>query len=158
MLKPCTICGKSHRTLTRRQCLLGKRGQRGYLWKTLKKAMQCRDQRVCQRCEKSQCTGEDEHMSHVYRAGRCGYLKYDLQNVKTMCGACHRWWHDYEIESGCWFAAKFPERLAYLKAEILKRRQTPGTIPMSFYLERLDELKKYIDTKSLKTAVQARGL
>lgn len=154
--KRCELCFKYHITLTPRQCLLGKGGSHGVLWKTLKQAMQCRDHDECVRCG-VYCFGESQHMSHVYRAGRCGYLKYDLQNVKTLCVKCHRFWHDYEVESGLWFREKFPERWEYLSWAIVDARHNPGTIPTPFYRDRLEELRSYI-TDNSQAAKEERGL
>lgn len=137
---PCEICGRNHRKKTSRQCI------KDVLWSTLKDAMNLRDGGCCQRCGKL-CYGGDSHMSHVYRAVRCGRLKFDLQNVKTMCGSCHRWWHDYEVESGIWFSAQFPERWEYLSEKIQDYRRTAGTIGMQWYRDRLEETRQYIRDK-----------
>ena len=145
-LRKCDICGKSHRKLTARNCLLGRKSNPGELYRVLKTCVQLRDEHICVRCGKY-CRGEREHMSHVYRAGRCGYLKYDLQNVKTLCLECHTWWHETEAEAGVWFKETFPERSAYLSEAIVKYRQMPGTIPMPWYRNRLKELRDYIKEK-----------
>ena len=150
--KQCEFCGRRHRRITVRQCLLGKRGIRGVLWEKLKEAMQVRDGNRCVRCG-CYCYGEHQHMSHVYRAARCGRLKYDLKNVKTMCSSCHRWWHDYEAISGIWFHESFPDRSSYLDEAFFQYRQQLGTIPMPFYRERFDELQAYI-----ATAKEEKGL
>ena len=142
-LKACEYCGRKHHKLSVRQCLLGKRGQRGTLWKTLKEAVQIRDSSRCVKCG-VYCIGDHQHMSHVIRGARSARLKYDLENVKILCKLCHRWWHDYEVESGLWFTSIFPDRWSYLQAAKLRDRQNPGTVPMQFYRDRFDELQAYI--------------
>lgn len=41
-------------------------------------------------------------------------LRWDEQNSKALCRACHCWWTNFPIEASEWFRSKFPERLDYL--------------------------------------------
>ena len=128
------ICGRKHRTISERDCL-----RRNSLEAILKRACLIRDHGRCQRCEKS--NGQLQ-LSHVLPRGRCGRLKFDLQNVQILCPQCHFWWHEFPTESGLWFAREWPERLAYLKKE--RVLQPHGTIPLEWYRQRYRELEEYI--------------
>ena len=136
--KKCDICGRSHYKLTRRQCV-----QRT-LWSTLKEGITLRDRGLCQKCGRA-CRGDESHMSHVYRASRCGRLKFNEDNVKILCSHCHRgWWHNNEAEAGVWFSQTFPDRWERLSIKIIEYRDSIGTISMPWYLERLDQLREYV--------------
>ena len=66
-------------------------------------------------------------------------------NVKTLCATCHRgWWHNNEVEAAVWFAQTYPDRWEHIAAKIVEYRQSPGTIPMQWYLDQLEELRNYI--------------
>lgn len=74
-----------------------------------------RDNYTCQHCGKK-VTGSDAHGSHVIPVSAGNKLKWDVQNIKTLCYHCHiNWWHKNPTESGEWFKTKFPERWAYLQ-------------------------------------------
>jgi 5-methylcytosine-specific restriction endonuclease McrA len=38
------------------------------------------------------------------------------ENLLTMCGGCHIWWHEYPSLSGPWFIKNWPERHEYIHA------------------------------------------
>ena len=37
-------------------------------------------------------------------------LRWDQDNVMTLCAGCHLWWHHYPLEAAAWFRERFPER------------------------------------------------
>ena len=154
-IKACGTCGRKHRSLTRRQCLLGKRSDhrsdRGALPIALKAAVFLRDSNQCQHC------GGDIglEMSHVIRKGQCGRLKFDLVNVKLLCSGCHIWWHQNEVEASQWFVETWPMRWEYLQAKRLEYRQDPGTIPIQWYFDQLDLLRSFVRTME---AIKEKGL
>jgi 5-methylcytosine-specific restriction endonuclease McrA len=74
-----------------------------------------RDNYTCQKCGKK-VEGSNAHGSHVIPVSAGNKLKWDIQNIKTLCYHCHiNWWHKNPIESGEWFKAKFPKRWKYLE-------------------------------------------
>lgn len=137
--KPCSICGRTHIKVTKAKCV------RHQLWSTLKECVSRRDEMICQRCGVL-TEGDNSHMSHVIRASRCGRLKFDLQNVKVLCESCHfGWWHKDEVEAGLWFVETWPERWAYLQSRQKEYRAEPGSIGMSWHVNRLEELRQWRD-------------
>jgi len=146
--KTCSTCGRKHRTLTRRQCLLGRPKDRGnppgVLSQVLKEACHLRDNHTCQRCGVTHIAGVDEHVSHIIRKSQCGRLKYELPNVLTKCQGCHIWWHQNEVEAAQWFVKKWPDRWEYLEQKRLEYRLDPGTIPIRWYLNQLDLLRRFV--------------
>jgi hypothetical protein len=47
--------------------------------------------------------------SHVIgRRHKC--VRWEADNLLTMCGGCHMWWHEYPTLSGEWFRKNWPER------------------------------------------------
>ena len=55
--------------------------------------------------------------SHIYPQGRYPRMKWELDNVKTLCWACHIYfWHGNPMEAKEWIKTVVaPERLARLK-------------------------------------------
>jgi len=95
---------------TKRKLLIKK------LDKVVKDIIKQRDNYTCQHCgkylEKSNC-----HASHVIPVSAGHRLRWDKQNLKTMCYHCHlNWWHKNPVEAGEWFMSKFPDRWEYLQA------------------------------------------
>lgn len=42
-------------------------------------------------------------------------LRYDLQNVLTLCAGCHMfWWHRSPLEAITWFQETYPKQYEYL--------------------------------------------
>lgn len=81
-----------------------------------KKAAKLRDGNICQKCGKY-VEGANAHGSHVVPVSAGMKLRWDLQNIKTMCFHCHmNWWHKDPRKASEWFKEKFPERDAYLDA------------------------------------------
>ncbi len=73
--------------------------------------------------------------SHILPKGRYQGLRYDLMNVLPMHGNCHQFdWHSSPLESGKWFEANYPGRLAYLKEakKVFIKRDTE-------YYQRIEE-------------------
>lgn len=74
-----------------------------------------RDNYTCQKCFK-RVSGSNAHASHVIPVSRGNALRWDMQNIKTLCFHCHiNWWHKHPTESGEWFKKTFPDRWAYLE-------------------------------------------
>lgn len=71
-----------------------------------------RDRDACQWCGRL-INGQ---LSHVIPKSRSLLLRWDEQNLKVLCAGCHMKWHKSPLESGIWFAKKFPERSKYLEA------------------------------------------
>lgn len=104
--------------------------------------MLLRDGERCLKCGKK----DKLQTSHIYPKGRHRTMEYDLDNVKTLCNACHLyWWHKNPIEANSWLVERIPERrLKRLKL----MAQTQGTMPdyalTKIYLEQ--EIKNYAKT------------
>lgn len=71
-----------------------------------------RDGHCCAKCG----THERLHYHHVVPRRRSLKLRWDPRNGLVLCVSCHRWWHEYPIESGPWFQANWPERWQQLIA------------------------------------------
>lgn len=68
----------------------------------------------CCRCSQH-IEGQNSHPCHIIAKGNgASWRRFDLLNLFLGCFKCHRWWHDNPIESGKWFAGKWPERHKYL--------------------------------------------
>ena len=88
------------------------------------KAIKLRDKNTCQRCgiqkDRMEC-------SHVF-GRRHRTIRWDTLNAKTLCHACHRWWHENPADSGRWFAERFGEwRLELLREKRDSRVKVPKT-------------------------------
>lgn len=84
-----------------------------------------RDNYQCVRCQRGR-PNFVIHPSHVI--GRQNKrLRWDLNNVKTLCFICHRWWHDNPTESGEWFKKKYPKRYKYLEEHKMEIQKTSST-------------------------------
>ena len=103
----------------------------------LRTAMLERDGYRCVKCGANQ----NLQMSHVRRRSQCGRLKYDLNNVKTLCLRCHFNWHKCEAEAIAWFEATYPDRWKYLRRRIEQYRHA-GHIPVTWYEDRLAAIRK----------------
>ena len=91
------------------------KGLKKKLWELTKEIVYLRDDNTCQHCGVF-VSGQNRHPSHVVPVSRGKVLRYDPQNVKTMCFHCHmNWWHKHPIEAGEWFKSEFPKRWEYLK-------------------------------------------
>ena len=109
--------------------------------KMAKEIAKKRDMYTCQHCGKGPLKGSNCHGSHVIPVSHDGRLASDSINIKCLCYHCHlNWWHLHPIEAGEWFTSKFPERWDYL-SEKKKEHQKMGSIPISWYRERKQELK-----------------
>lgn len=83
------------------------------LWKLCKEYVFARDKNRCQKCGKYVDSHPDRQPSHVCPKSRSYLLRFDHNNVKTLCASCHREWHDYPRRAD-WFDNKFPERAKYI--------------------------------------------
>lgn len=98
----------------------------------------------CTKCgkrfEKMQC-------SHVWSIGTSPGLRFDIMNVKPLCGHCHNfWWHLEPMESKDWFVNIFPERWKYL--EFAKTRFKKWTT------EELHKIRQAIKDKNFKELIR----
>lgn len=74
-----------------------------------------RDEYRCQKCYK-EISGANAHCSHVIPKSAGDKLRWDLNNMKTLCYFHHlRWWHKNPLEASEWFKATFPDRWEYLE-------------------------------------------
>ncbi len=97
-----------------------------------------RDGGKCLRCgsEKRLCA------SHIYPKGKYKKMEYDIDNVKTLCYACHiPFWHRTPIEAHAWIRTVMPmerlERLALMTQYINKKPIDYSAIKLQ-----LEQLKK----------------
>ena len=74
--------------------------------------VRARDKNQCQWCGR-RVSGRDSQVSHIIRR-RLYFARWDLNNVKLLCGHCHTQWHDNQIEGAKWFEEKFPDRHEYI--------------------------------------------
>ena len=82
----------------------------------IKTKAKIRDKYICQRCGKK-VEGSNAHGSHVIPVSAGNKLRWDIQNIKTLCYHCHiNWWHKNPVEAGEWFKIKFMNRWLYLQA------------------------------------------
>ena len=102
-----------------------------------------RDGYVCQKCH-TPVKGSNAHGSQVIPVSHDGRLASDPENIKCLCYHCHlNWWHLHPIEAGEWFTSTFPERWEYL-SEQKRINHKLGSIPISWYRERKEWLKKLL--------------
>lgn len=85
--------------------------------KLSKDVVRKRDGNICQHCGKW-VEGSNRHVSHVVPVSGGHKLRWDPLNMKVLCYHCHlNYWHKHPMAAAEWFAAKYPERWAYLKEE-----------------------------------------
>lgn len=89
------------------------KNHRRQLNKLLAEACRVRDGYRCMRCGRTTML----NTSHIYPVGTHQKMRYDLDNVLTLCYPCHfHWWHRNPIEAHEWLEKILPKsRLAYLK-------------------------------------------
>lgn len=87
--------------------------QKEDLEKLLHQACVLRDGNKCLKCHKTKTL----QASHIYPKGRYQKMRYVLDNVKTLCYACHmHFWHKNPIEANEWLRTVVSaERLEKLK-------------------------------------------
>ena len=104
-----------------------------------------RDGGKCLRC------GSTEGLcaSHIYPKGKYKKMEFVLENVKTLCFACHiPWWHKNPIEAKEWLEENIdPERLGRLKLMTQYINKKPIDFKMiKIYLEQeIERMKKEND-------------
>lgn len=99
-----------------------------------------RDKSQCQWCGKK-VQGKDAQCSHV-RSRKYYATRWDLNNVKLLCAACHFRWHDDPTAGGLWFASAYPERLALIDEA---RRRPVVTYRDSDLMDIEDTLKELLN-------------
>ncbi len=114
--------------------------QRKTLTKLASKACIARDGHKCLRCGKTTTLCG----SHIYPKGRYRKMEFDLDNLKTLCYACHiHWWHKNPVEANFWLTETIDKkRLERLR---LRSQVNDGT-PLDYKLLKIyleNELKKY---------------
>lgn len=119
--------------------------QKKTLKKLLNQACKLRDGEECIKCGKTTTLCA----SHIYPKGRERKMEWELDNVKTLCYACHiHWWHKHPMEAKDWIETVLsPERLNRLKL----MSQSTEKIPVDYNLIKLDlenQIKKYGGTKT----------
>ena len=76
----------------------------------LRQACFTRDQGKCVRCGRPPLAPH-----HLYRKGRYTRLRYDLDNVLSLCFYHHQEAHLNGLEFANWFNEKYPARAKYLR-------------------------------------------
>jgi ribosomal protein L37AE/L43A len=79
-----------------------------------------RDGWKCVKCGKSKVSGISVlQVAHVYPKGKYQRLRFEIDNLLSLCYACHMiWLHRNPMEFSSWFRANYPERAR--KLEFLK--------------------------------------
>lgn len=106
----------------------------------LREACFARDGHACIRCHKTSTLSP----SHIYPKGTYRKMRWDLDNVKTLCYRCHlQFWHKDPLGAWEWVKEALPaSRLERLKL----RSQVVDKTPLDFNLLKLylkNEIKKY---------------
>lgn len=140
-----TSKGKIAKNVKKKSETTLKKKKRIELLKRAKQVVYARDKNICQHCWVA-CNWSNRHASHIIPVSATGRLALYPLNMKVMCYHCHiNWRHKNPIESGEWFANKFPDRLKEL-------RELQLSIPMwSITLAELEKIEEMIekDEKSL---------
>lgn len=103
-----------------------------------------RDNWTCQRCG-VHVEGRNAHGSHVIPVSSGNQFRFEVTNIKTLCGHCHlRWWHKNPVEAAEWFKQKFPERYSYLFNTI----RVPTKYDAQWYKDKIAEYKQLISNYS----------
>ena len=96
---------------------------RNRLDKLIREVTRLRDGFCCQKCGQ-RVDGSNAQPSHVLSKGAYKHLRWEVDNVKTLCCPCHIfWWHKEPMEAKDWFIGKFPERWERLQKMKNKTRQ-----------------------------------
>src|SRR5690349_15956172 len=67
-----------------------------------------RDGHACLRCKKSNVVLQ---AAHVHSKGKYQRLRFELDNLLTLCIGCHLYWaHKEPLEFADWFRANWPDR------------------------------------------------
>ena len=62
-------------------------------WKELIRVVYARDDYKCQRCRAGHTQKNRLHAHHIKPWAGNQDARFDLENIKTLCGACHAWVH-----------------------------------------------------------------
>jgi len=73
-----------------------------------------RDDWTCQCCGKK-VAGKNAQASHVKPKSLGLRFRWDLLNMKLLCGKCHLSWHGDPTGSD-WFTKKWPHRMEYIES------------------------------------------
>jgi len=107
------------------------------LWGLVKKVVYLRDKSMCQHCHK-EVSGHNRHPNHVIPQSHGNILKYDIENIITMCFHCHmNWWHKNPLEAALWFEAAFNIRYKYL----IRKKEMYLKITESWLDEQIEEME-----------------
>ena len=110
-----------------------------------KKFIRLRDGK-CLRCGTTQAL----HASHTIPVSHGNRLRYDEENVITLCFHCHKaWWHAYPTESGKWFKKTFPKKHKYIERVKNERKK--------FTIEELQELYDHYKEEVEKLEKKLKG-
>ncbi len=66
------------------------------MWKAIKKAVFVRDGYACQRCGAHPTGHKELHTHHIKAWKRAPSLRFDTENITTLCRKCHEWVHSRE--------------------------------------------------------------
>lgn len=73
-------------------------------WLKLIKSIYRRDNYTCQRCGTTKNYPRKFHVHHITPWAECEALRFDHDNLITLCHDCHHWVHSLENDEG-WFCA-----------------------------------------------------
>jgi len=116
------------------------------LWELVKEFVFLRDKYCCQKCGR-QLSPKQCQPSHVIPKARSKYLRFDPNNIKTLCYYDHiYWWHKNPLEATGWFENRFPDRYKY----VMENKNRVAKFRRPDYEEKINAMKKLIDrTKNL---------
>ena len=107
------------------------------LTKIVREYILLRDNFTCQWCGKK-VSRQNAHLSHVIPKSQGNYLRWDENNLKTLCFNCHIGkWHHNPLEAIDWFESKFPKRWKYLQ----ENQHKIAKFNNEWYLKKIEEYK-----------------
>ena len=71
-------------------------------WKAILRAVYKRDGYACRECAAPKSTPKSLHAHHVYPWAGFPELRYDVDNLVTLCRNCHHWVHSSQNTTGKW--------------------------------------------------------
>lgn len=77
------------------------------------KIVKLRDNWTCQKCYRT--VREESHAHHVIPKSQGKILRWDLDNLLTLCPQDHEWAHRFPKAFRAWFRAMWPDRDEYIE-------------------------------------------
>jgi len=117
------------------------KSQKNKLTKLLRETCFARDSK-CLRCGREDTLAP----SHIYPKGKYQRMRYELDNVKTLCYGCHfHFWHSEPLKAAVWIK----EVIDAPRLKKLKKMAQSTSLPLLDYdkiKETLETLKKDYET------------